>query len=80
MTQWFIGEAPGRLFCESESWWFKYLSGQYFYHGFFSLHFAVASRSLREGGETGILMWPLPDNDNTMVNLLKLSPPTQSYQ
>ena len=25
-------------------------------------------------------MWPLPDHDNTMVNLLKLSPPKRSYQ
>ena len=40
----------------------------------------VWSRSLREGGETGILMWPLPDYDNTMVTLLKLSPPRRSYQ
>ena len=38
------------------------------------------SRSLREGGETGILMWPLPDYDNTMVTLLKLSPSTRCYQ
>ena len=25
-------------------------------------------RSLREWGETGVLMWPLPDNDNTIGN------------
>ena len=25
-------------------------------------------------------MWPLPDYDNTMVDLLKLSPPRRSYQ
>ena len=37
-------------------------------------------RSLRKGGETGLLMWPLPDNNNTMATLLKLSPPTRCYQ
>ena len=40
----------------------------------------VEPRSLREGGETGILIWPLPDDDNTIVTLLKLSPPTRYYQ